>query len=220
MSDSPLVIEYYSDALCIWAWIAQRRVDELIASTGSEIRLEYRYLDLFGDARTRIEQQWAQRGLYEGFCEHVCDVAAPYVQQPVNPQVWRSVRPATSGNAHLVIKAVERQEGPDAAAAFALRVRKAFFLHAQDIASLGLLLSLAEEQGLPRARLQESLDDGSAMAALSADYQRARSQGIKGSPSWVIDEGRQTLYGNIGYRVLHANIAELLKHPADEASWC
>jgi len=220
MSASPLVIEYYSDVLCIWAWIAQRRVEELIASTGSEIQLEYRYLDLFGDARNRIEQQWAGRGVYEGFCEHVCSVAAPYVQRPVNPQVWKSVRPATSGNAHLLIKAVELNEGTNTAAAYALRVRQAFFIDAQDIARLGLLYELAAGLGIDRSKLQESLEDGTAMAALSADYQRARSQGIKGSPSWVIDEGRQTLYGNIGYRVLHANIAELLKHPADEASWC
>ncbi|MEZ5483114.1 MAG: hypothetical protein R3E73_13460 [Porticoccaceae bacterium] len=32
-----------------------------------------------------------------------------------------------------------------------------------------------------------------------------------GSPSYVINGGRQTLYGNVGYRVLRANIDELLK---------
>jgi predicted DsbA family dithiol-disulfide isomerase len=25
----PLVIDYYSDILCVWAWIAQRRIEEL-----------------------------------------------------------------------------------------------------------------------------------------------------------------------------------------------
>jgi hypothetical protein len=32
--------------------------------------------------------------------------------------------------------------------------------------------------------------------------------------------GRQILYGNVGYRILNANVEELLKHPEQEASWC
>jgi hypothetical protein len=34
------------------------------------------------------------------------------------------------------------------------------------------------------------------------------------------NEGRQRLNGNVGYRVLEANIRELLNHPAGEQSWC
>ncbi len=58
------------------------------------------------------------------------------------------------------------------------------------------------------------------MAALMQDYQTSKLQSIKGSPSYVIDGGRQTLYGNVGYRVLLANVEELLKNPIGEASWC
>ena len=44
---------------------------------------------------------------------------------------------------------------------------------------------------------------------------------IQGSPSFVLNEGRQKLYGNVGYRILEANIHELLRaQPADQASWC
>ena len=28
------------------------------------------------------------------------------------------------------------------------------------------------------------------------------------------------LYGNVGYRILDANIEELARHPGLEASWC
>ena len=58
------------------------------------------------------------------------------------------------------------------------------------------------------------------MAALMADYQQAKLQSLKGSPTYIIDNGRQVLYGNVGYRVLLANIEEQLKTPANEASWC
>jgi hypothetical protein len=36
----------------------------------------------------------------------------------------------------------------------------------------------------------------------------------------VLNEGRQHLNGNVGYRVIEANVRELLHKPADEMSWC
>ena len=74
--------------------------------------------------------------------------------------------------------------------------------------------------GLDRQRITEAISDGSAMASLMQNYQQARSLGLKGSPTYIIDNGRQILYGNVGYRVLLANIEEQLRQPADEASWC
>ena len=219
MSEEPLVIEYYTDVLCIWAWIAQRRIEEVVAENGSKVKFQHRYLDLFGDTRTRICQQWESKGLYQGFCDHVCDAAAPFSSAPVNPDCWSQVRPHTSCNAHLAIKAVELAEGSQAAINFALILRKAFFIDALDIGDLKVVLKLADQQYDTDA-VTESINDGTAIAALMRDYQRANLQGIKGSPSYVIDNGRQTLYGNIGYRVLYANISELLRHPTDEASWC
>ena len=220
MNDKPLIIEYYTDVLCIWAWIAQRRVDELNAKSGTQIIFQHRYIDLFGDTVTRIQQQWADKGLYDGFCDHVCRAAEPYSSAPVNPDVWRKTRPYTSTNAHLVIKAVELAMGEQAAISFALGLRKAFFVEARDIGNLDILFELVEQQGIETALVKQEINCGKAIASLMGDYQRGKLQGIKGSPSYVIDEGRQTLYGNIGYRVLYANIHELLKHPNDEASWC
>ena len=58
-------------------------------------------------------------------------------------------------------------------------------------------------------------------ARLAADYQDADKMRIEGSPTFVLNEGRQKLYGNVGFRVIEANIQELLRAPAgDQASWC
>ena len=216
----PLVIDYYTDVLCVWAWIAQRRVEELNAEYGDKIRFHHRYLDLFGDTRTRIQEQWGERGSYEGFCDHVCQVAAPYASAPINNACWRQVRPATSGNAHLVIKAVELCHGENAAIEAALLLRQAFFVDAKDIGDLEVLLEILGKKYEGLESIRKAINCGNAIASLMADYQEARSQGIKGSPSYVLDGGRQVLYGNVGFRVLFANINELLRHPEHEASWC
>ena len=122
--------------------------------------------------------------------------------------------------AHLLLKAVGIVCGDDAVKPLALQIRKAFFVDAQDIGQLDFLLEFAKYHGLDAVALQSTIMDGNAMANLSADQQNARELGIKGSPTWVLNEGRQMLYGNIGYRILNANIEELLKRPQSEASWC
>ena len=80
-----------------------------------------------------------------------------------------------------------------------------------------LLLEIA---GIALEPVNKALNDGSAMALLMADYQQAKALSLKGSPSYIIDNGRQVLYGNVGYRVLLTNIEEHLKQPAAEANWC
>jgi predicted DsbA family dithiol-disulfide isomerase len=74
---------------------------------------------------------------------------------------------------------------------------------------------------VPVHEIAKLMDTGVAHAALSADYQSAEKARIEGSPTFLINEGRQKLYGNVGFRIIEANIRELLREPsADQASWC
>ena len=82
------------------------------------------------------------------------------------------------------------------------------------------MLEIASEAGIDAEQIQKSLNDGSAAAALMSDYLAAQQQDISGSPSWVMNNGRQKLYGNVGYHVLHANVEGLLSNYGEEASWC
>jgi predicted DsbA family dithiol-disulfide isomerase len=218
--NKPLVIDYYTDVLCVWAWIAQRRIDELNSNLKDKIELEYYFVDVFGDVPTKMDTQWKERGGYEGYAEHVQKSAAVFEHAFIDPDVWKAVRPSTSANAHLMVKAVEKACGKSHGIDMALAVRKAFFMDARDIGDLEVLFALAEANGLDKSLINKCIQDGTAMAALMHDYQKSKQLGIKGSPSYVIDNGRQTLYGNVGYRVLQANVEELLKRPTDEASWC
>ena len=60
----------------------------------------------------------------------------------------------------------------------------------------------------------------SADAALAEDHEAAGQHGITGSPTYLLNEGRQKLYGNVGYRLIEANVEELLRDNSDRASWC
>lgn len=217
---SPLVVDYYSDILCVWAWIAQRRIDELNKQLGDKIELKYHYLDVFGDAINKIPTQWQQRGGYDGFAAHVVESASIYEDAHINKDIWAKVRPTSSANPHLVLKAIELTYSCKHSINLALKFRQAFFVEAKDISDISVLFTIIEEVGLDSSIVNKALLDGSAIAGLMNNYQEAKKLSLKGSPSYIIDNGRQTLYGNVGYRVLLANIEEQLNKPESEASWC
>lgn len=220
MNSKKINVDYYSDVLCVWAWIAQRRIDELNETLGDKVNFHFHYVDVFGDTAGKMQKQWADKGGYLGFSQHVIDSAAAFDDAPVTPEIWKTVRPKTSSSAHHFLKAVEITLGDKAGEAMAKAVRKAFFVDAKDISDREVLMSLLQAQGWDSAAVEVSLNDGTAMAALMQSYQQASQNNIKGSPTFVMDNGRLTLYGNVGYRSLYANIIELLKHSPAEASWC
>ena len=43
---------------------------------------------------------------------------------------------------------------------------------------------------------------------------------LDGSPTYLLNQGRQKLYGNVGYKIIEANVEEVLRRPAEAASWC
>lgn len=217
---TPLIIEYYTDILCVWAWIAQRRIDELNNQLGDRIELRHHYLDVFGDAVNKIPKQWQERGGYHGFSAHVVESASAYEDAPVNADVWSKTRPTSSANPHLVLKAIALVYSQQHSIDLALKFRQAFFIEAKDISNLDVLFAIIESANLDSNQVNKAIIDGSAMAALIQDYQQSKALALKGSPSYVIDNSRQTLYGNVGYRVLLANIEEHFKKPDNEASWC
>jgi predicted DsbA family dithiol-disulfide isomerase len=222
-------VDYFSDVLCIWAYVAQARVEALKSTFGESVHLNFRFCSVFGDTAGKIPTVWRDRGGYAGFNAHLLDVARKFSHVEVNPQLWLDVRPASSASAHLFLAAVRlsQQAAPDPGDApspferllWALRV--AFFRDGADIARLDVQRRLAEPLGFDCDAVEGFLRDGTAHAKLAADYQDADRLRIEGSPSFVLNEGRQKLYGNVGFRILEANIQELLRAPsAGEASWC
>jgi predicted DsbA family dithiol-disulfide isomerase len=218
--EQPLLIDYYSDVLCVWAWIAQPRLQEVCDRWGEQVAIRYRYLDIFGDAHRKICSQWGEENGFERFSEHIHEVAREHPHAAVHPDIWQYTRPRSSLNAHLFIQAARQVAGDTLAAEYALDIRRAFFVEALDVADAGRLLELAVATGVDAGGLQQSLASGDALAALSCDMREAQQQQVRGSPTWVLNAGRQVLYGNVGYRILHANIEELLRSGQGGASWC
>lgn len=215
-----VALTYYSDVLCIWAYIAQARVDELMQKFPEQLTIEFRFCSIFGDTRNKIDIGWQDRGGYAGFGKHVLDSVKDFPHIKVNPELWKSCRPASSVPAHLMLKAVQNVE--KAKCEPVLRViRQAFFEQCRDIAQWSVLQDIVVQSGVSLDAVQDIVDRGIAHAALEADIREQHALMIQGSPSFILNDGRQKLYGNVGYGVIEANIKELLRSPhSGAASWC
>lgn len=213
-------IDYYSDVLCVWAWIAQPRLEELERQWENRISIRHHFVDIFGDCEKKIPSRWGEEDGYEKFALHVKQSATPFDTAVIHEDIWMASRPRSSAQAHLVLRAADLVAGAKPMCDLTLRIRRAFFAEARDVSDLDILLELASEEGIDAGKIQQQLKDGSAIAALTSDLKKAADQGVRGSPTWVLNEGRQVIYGNVGFRVLNANVEELLNRPAEEASWC
>ena len=228
---SAVEITYFSDVLCVWAYIAQARVDAVKEKFGDTVSIEHRFCSVFGDTARKIPVTWKDKGGYEGFNAHLREVAERFPHIEVHPNIWLTTRPSTSASAHLFMKAVQQCEHESgrarsqSAASISDQVmwafRCAFFRDCRDISRWDIQREIAKTLGADIEAIEERIHNGGAFARLAADTQDADKMRIEGSPSFVLNEGRQKLYGNIGFRLLDANIQEIIRAPrGDEASWC
>lgn len=233
MANQQIEIDYYSDILCVWAYIAQIRIDEIKKEFGDKVHFNYRFFSLFGDTQSRIGGGWSEKGGFSGFYDHVSQICARHKHLSLHPNVWsESCRPLSSAPAHLMIQAVDIMLEQDRSLdqkntlnqslleQLICEIRRAFFEQALDIGEKKVLFDIAKSIGLNTNKIQEIMDSGQALARHSLQNEERYTKKLEGSPTFVMDQGRQKLYGNVGYRVIEANILELLNRNELSMSWC
>ncbi|QXX75120.1 DsbA family protein [Methylovirgula sp. HY1] len=228
---SVVEVTYFSDVLCVWAYASQARIDAVKEQFGDSVQIEHRFCSVFGDAARKITSSWKDRGGYDGFNSHLRQVGESFPHIEVHPEIWLKTRPLTSASTHLFMKAVQLSQhrsemtgghsGLSVSDQVMRAFRSGFFRDCRDISRWEIQCEIAEALGVDISAIEECIHSGMAFAGLAADYEDADKMRIEGSPSFVLNEGRQKLYGNVGFRLIEANIQELLRTPrTDEASWC
>jgi predicted DsbA family dithiol-disulfide isomerase len=222
---SKLSFSHWSDPLCIWAFVAQDKLEKLLAEVGERLEVDYRVVPVFGSLSWRFAQgPWAAGGV-AGRVRATADIAAQHGHSEVSGTCWGRDCPASSWAAGAVVKAVCALErsgeiAPGMGGRYHHALRRKFFVDNANIARRDVQLELAEALGVPRAGIEQQLDDGRALAALWEDYLETQRLKLQGSPSYVFDGGRTMLYGNFTYGVLHATVEELLHGSRPEGSTC
>ncbi|WP_198266219.1 DsbA family oxidoreductase [sulfur-oxidizing endosymbiont of Gigantopelta aegis] len=151
----------------------------------------------------------------------------PHIE--VHPEIGLKNLPYSSASCHLFLKSIQLLEQCGEIASSDPQtslmgqadwlVRLAYFRDALDISNNTQLMRIAEQLNIPRSPIEKLLNNGEGMAALSSCTTNDKQKLIEGSPSFVFNEGRQRLYGNIGYHIIAANIKALLEVPENKPSW-
>lgn len=218
----PIEVTYFSDVLCVWAYVSQARMTAVKDKFGDSVRIRHRFCSVFGDTAEKIKMSWKEKGGYQGFNRHLRHVAEKFPHIQIHPDIWLKTRPASSASPHLFLKAVQLWDSDSKIFDQVMwALRSAFFRDCRDISRWGVQCEIAEASGAKIGAIEDLIHSGMAFARLAADYQDADKMRIEGSPSLVLNDGRQKLYGNVGFRLIDANIQELFREPrADDASWC
>ena len=218
-------ITYFTDSLCVWAYVSQVRMDELKANFKDAVEFDSRYFHVFGDVVNKIEATWRERGGFAAYRRHAREIVEKFGHVELHENTWNIDIPNSSMPAHLFLCAIRCAESsggfaPGAGNRAAWAVRDAFFRHGRNVSQASVLLEIAESIGLPVAEIEDAMATGAAHAALASDLEIARAQSITASPTLLFNEGRQRLTGNVGYRIIEANIRELLERAPGQLSWC
>lgn len=214
-------VHYFSDVLCVWAWLGDVRHERILEAYGDRVQVSGHFCSVFTDAVRKIDKNWGHRGGFDALNAHLVKTAAQFDHVTLNPDVWKTVRPKTSSGAHLFLRAIARACDNETFERATRAVRNAFFVSARDISDWAVLQEIAEELGVDYSAVEAQIRDSSAIADLAHDEALAGQLGVKGSPTWVMNEGRQILFGNVGYRTVAANLDEILHEPKPgQASWC
>ena len=99
-------IKYFSDVLCVWAYVSQARIDAVKEKFRAAVRIENRFCSVFGDTARKITSTWKDRGGYEGFNAHLRQIAERFPHIEIHPEIWLKTRPPTSASVHLFMTAV------------------------------------------------------------------------------------------------------------------
>lgn len=230
MTSNTVTVSHFSDVLCIWAYIAQIRIDELKAEFGSHVDMQYHFLPVFGSVSTMLDKNWKARGGVTAYNKHVLSIAEKFDHIEVNDGIWSVNTPTTSVSSHLFLKAIQlvdsqhplpaREDNMTALERYAWELRLAFFRDLKDISNTSVQLEIARRLQYPVDQILEKIANGEAYAALEIDAQLREEYQVSGSPTLIFNEGRQKIYGNVGYRVIQANIRELINNPGNQLSWC
>lgn len=228
-----LTILHFSDVLCIWAYIAQIRIDELKNKFGSQIELKYHFMPVFGSTEHKFAEGWKNRGGFAGYNQHIVKLVQQFEHIDVHPEIWKINIPLSSLSCHLFLKSIQMLESRGELDGFDAKnsensplectikeFRRSFFVDLVNVSELQAQIEIAKKLKLPVNKIIDQIQTGAAFAELDQDLQIRDKYVVKGSPTLIFNEGRQSLYGNVGYSVIEANVHELLYRGESQASWC
>ncbi|MCC6991584.1 MAG: DsbA family oxidoreductase [Acidobacteria bacterium] len=185
-----MTVEIYSDVVCPWCYIGERRFARALAAFphAADVDVVFRPFQLDPGAPrdavptvAHLEHRFG--GRVGGMLARVSHAA----QGEGIAMAWDTALFANTRTAHRLLNLARQEYGHATQRALADRLFALTFTEGGNIADGDQLADAAVSVGMPRDRVRAYLASGEGAAALDTEFQHARDLGITAVPTFVID---------------------------------
>ena len=190
-------IEIYSDIVCPWCYIGERRLERALAALPSRERIDvvFRPYQLDPNApetAVPLTQYLARR--FGGRKEGMLDAVNHAAEGEGITIAWDRALSANTRTAHRLLQWALREGGPEVQRKLAAELFSLHFTRGGNVADVEQLAAAAASVGLDAKRARAYLASDEGVRELESAFEQARELGIASVPTFVID-GRFGIQG-------------------------
>ena len=192
---------YVHDPMCSWCWGFEKVRQQLFAAVSDRMQIRRLLGGLAPDSDQPMPDSTRQ------MVQHAWQRVQQVTGSEFNFDFWEQCEPrrSTYPSNRAVIAA--REQGPGFDDLMTSRIQQAYYLEARNPSEDTTLVDLAVEIGLDGKRFSESLNSETTRQKLLDEIHTARSIGVEGFPSLVVEHS-----GNISHVMMdYTNLDALLQ---------
>ncbi len=183
-------VEIYSDLVCPWCYIGERRFSEALRQFDDEAKVEvaFRPFQLDPDAGTRpiplrsyLERRYGARS--SAMMEQAGAAAAA---EGIDMR-WDDALAANTFHAHRLLHLALMEDGEETQRALAASLFAAHFTDGADLGDPEVLAARGEGVGMKRERVRAFLASDEGVEETRAEVDRARRIGVRSVPTFVFE---------------------------------
>jgi predicted DsbA family dithiol-disulfide isomerase len=183
-------VEVYSDIMCPWCYIGERRFSTALAAYAGarDVEVVFRPYQLdpsLSSAGVPV-MRYLERRFGGSAAAKVRQMTETARGEGITMDYERAIAVNTR-NAHLVLQLAEREYGPNVQLALAERLFDAHFSQGANVSAPETLSELAAAVGMDAAEVRRYLGSEEAQRELENELAKARELGVRAVPTFVFD---------------------------------
>ncbi|MQA91693.1 MAG: thioredoxin domain-containing protein [Gemmatimonas sp.] len=190
-SKSGMRVDIYSDVVCPWCYIGERRFLRVLESfEGAEaVEVVFRAYQLDPSApKEAVPLREYLRGRFGDVSGAMqARVSEAAASEGIEIE-WDDALAANTKDAHRLSSLAWREDGAEVQRALVEKLFEMHFTLGGNVADIEALSELAASVGMDRVRVQRYLASDEGTEEVDADIEAARRLGIQGVPTFVFDE--------------------------------
>lgn len=190
-------IEIYSDIVCPWCYVGERRLDRALATLPPHERIEVLFrpyqLDPNAPETAAPVMKYLERR-FGGRADSMLNAVNHAAKGEGITFAWDRALSANTRTAHRLLQWALREGGPEVQRKLAAELFALHFTHGGNVADVQQLAAAAASVGLDAESAGAYLASEEGTRELDSEFEKARELGISSVPTFVID-GRYEIQG-------------------------